>query len=94
VAVSVTKLQWYDEDKCFAAAFSDGVVSLSTKDSFISPIIIDAHKVTVALWRAQFCQFVDKHVQWHQFHQGKGNCCCSDEGGRANDVFWPPKLLD
>ena len=44
--VSVTKIQWYDEDKCFAAAFSDGVVSLSTKDSYISPIIIDAHQVT------------------------------------------------
>ena len=44
--VSVTKIQWYDEDKCFAAAFSDGVVSLSTKDSYIAPIIIDAHQVT------------------------------------------------
>jgi len=48
MTVSVTSIQWYDEDKCFAAAFSDGVVSLSTKDSFISPIIIDAHKVVNA----------------------------------------------
>jgi len=46
MAVSVAKLQWYDEDKCFAIAFSDGIVSLSTKDGYISPIIIDAHKVT------------------------------------------------
>ena len=44
--VSVTRLQWYDEDKCFAIAFSDGLVSLSTKDGYVSPIIIDAHKVT------------------------------------------------
>ena len=44
--MSVTKIQWYDEDKCFAIAFSDGVVSLSTKDSYIAPIIIDAHQVT------------------------------------------------
>jgi len=46
VVVSITKIQWYDEDKCFAVVFSDGVVSLSTKDSYISPIIINAHKVT------------------------------------------------
>ena len=53
MTVSVTSIQWYDEDKCFAAAFSDGVVSLSTKDSFISPIIIEAHKVVNAAdWSA------------------------------------------
>jgi len=46
VVVSVTRIQWYDEDKCFATAFSDGVVSLATKDSYIAPIIIDAHQVT------------------------------------------------
>jgi len=49
MAVSVTKLQWYDEDKCFAIAFSDGTVSLSTKDGYIAPIIIDAHKVIMWL---------------------------------------------
>ena len=48
VAVSVTKIQWYDEDKCFATAFSDGVVSLCTKDSYIAPIVIDAHQVNIS----------------------------------------------
>lgn len=31
VSVSVTQIAWFDEDRPFAVAYSDGVISLCTK---------------------------------------------------------------
>jgi len=47
--VSVTNLQWYDEDKRFAIGFSDGVVYLSTKDDYLPVIVLNAHEVSLTL---------------------------------------------
>ena len=43
--MSVTQLAWYDEDKRFAIAFSDGLIYMGSKEEFEEPIIIDAHQV-------------------------------------------------
>lgn len=43
---SVTNIQWFDEDKQVAVAFSDGIVSLCTKEYYNMPIHIEAHEVS------------------------------------------------
>ena len=45
LTVSVTKLAWFDEDKNFAVAYSDGVVSLCSKLDIEQPITTEAHQV-------------------------------------------------
>ena len=44
-SVAVTQLAWYDEDKRFGIAFSDGLIYMATKEEFEEPIIVEAHQV-------------------------------------------------
>ena len=44
--VSVTHIQWYDEDKRFAVGFSDGIVCMCSKETFEEPQAIEAHEVS------------------------------------------------
>lgn len=46
ILVSVTQLAWFDEDKNFAVAYSDGVVSLCSKLDLEQPVTTEAHQVT------------------------------------------------
>ncbi|BFZ01051.1 hypothetical protein BsWGS_04090 [Bradybaena similaris] len=50
--VSVTAIAWYEEDGRFAVGYSDGVISLCSREDFEQPVNIDAHKssVTGLLW--------------------------------------------
>ncbi|KAJ8304108.1 hypothetical protein KUTeg_017691 [Tegillarca granosa] len=42
--VSVTCIAWFDEDRNFAVAFSDGVISLCSKLEIEQPVITEAHQ--------------------------------------------------
>ncbi|XP_052100156.1 probable E3 ubiquitin-protein ligase HERC1 isoform X2 [Mytilus californianus] len=46
--VSVTKLAWFDEDKNFAVAYSDGVVSLCSKLDIEQPVTTEAHQSSIS----------------------------------------------
>jgi hypothetical protein len=43
---SVTHIEWFDEEKEFAIAFTDGVVKLGRKNPNFKPISISAHQVS------------------------------------------------
>ncbi|GFO36542.1 HECT and rld domain-containing e3 ubiquitin protein ligase family member 1, partial [Plakobranchus ocellatus] len=45
--VSVTSIAWYEEDRRFAVAYSDGVISLCSKENYEQPINIDAHQTSI-----------------------------------------------
>jgi hypothetical protein len=44
---SVTHIEWFDEEKEFAIAFTDGVVKLGRKNPNFQPISISAHQVSL-----------------------------------------------
>jgi hypothetical protein len=44
--VSVTHIEWFDEEKEFAIAFIDGVVKLGRKNPNFQPISLSAHQVS------------------------------------------------
>jgi len=41
----VTKIAWYNEDRSFAAAYSDGVVAICDKYELVVPVTTEAHQV-------------------------------------------------
>jgi hypothetical protein len=43
---SVTHIEWFDEEKEFAIAFTDGVMKLGRKNQNFQPISISAHQVS------------------------------------------------
>lgn len=43
---SVTHIEWFDEEKEFAIAFTDGVVKLGRKNPNFQPISVSAHQVS------------------------------------------------
>jgi hypothetical protein len=43
---SVTHIEWFDEEKEFAIAFTDGVVKLGCKNPNFQPISVSAHQVS------------------------------------------------
>ncbi|XP_021370838.1 probable E3 ubiquitin-protein ligase HERC1 isoform X1 [Mizuhopecten yessoensis] len=43
-SVAVTLLAWYDEDRNFAAGYSDGVVIISNRSDFETPVITETHQ--------------------------------------------------
>ncbi|RUS81199.1 hypothetical protein EGW08_011064, partial [Elysia chlorotica] len=45
--VSVMSIAWYEEDRRFAAAYSDGVISLCSMKNDEQPINIDAHQSSI-----------------------------------------------
>ena len=45
VSVSVTHIEWFDEDKKFAVAFTDGVIYMCLKN-MEAPVVIEAHQVS------------------------------------------------
>lgn len=57
---SVTHIEWFDEEKEFAIAFTDGVMKLGRKNPNFQPISISAHQVS---WYSAVCDgrliFVD-----------------------------------
>ena len=56
-SVAVTQLAWYDEDKRFGIAFSDGLIYMATKEEFEEPIIIEAHQVNTCAHIAGIVRF-------------------------------------
>ncbi|CAL1541385.1 unnamed protein product [Lymnaea stagnalis] len=46
--VSVTCIVWYEEDRRFAVGYSDGVISLCSREDFGQPVNIDAHKSSIS----------------------------------------------
>ncbi|XP_059169765.1 probable E3 ubiquitin-protein ligase HERC1 isoform X3 [Physella acuta] len=46
--VSVTSIAWYEEDRRFAVGYSDGVISLCSRENFEQPVNIDAHKSSIS----------------------------------------------
>ncbi|XP_069137757.1 probable E3 ubiquitin-protein ligase HERC1 isoform X1 [Argopecten irradians] len=44
---AVTMLAWYDEDRNFAAAYSDGVVIIANRSDFESPVSAEAHQNSI-----------------------------------------------
>ncbi|XP_035829751.1 probable E3 ubiquitin-protein ligase HERC1 isoform X3 [Aplysia californica] len=47
--VSVTSIVWYEEDHRFAVSYSDGVISLCSREDFEQPLNVDAHKSSISL---------------------------------------------
>ena len=45
LAVSVSQIEWYEEDRRFAIAFTDGLIYMGLKDNDHVPVIIEAHRV-------------------------------------------------
>jgi hypothetical protein len=43
---SVTHIEWFDEEKEFAIAFTDGVVKLGRKNPNFQPTSVSAHQVS------------------------------------------------
>uniref|UniRef100_A0A2C9KCS9 B30.2/SPRY domain-containing protein n=1 Tax=Biomphalaria glabrata TaxID=6526 RepID=A0A2C9KCS9_BIOGL len=68
--VSVTCIVWYEEDKRFAVGFSDGVISLCSRQEFEQPINIDAHKKSIyALsWDPTGCLLASQAVGDEELH--------------------------
>ncbi|KAH9513368.1 putative E3 ubiquitin-protein ligase herc1 [Bulinus truncatus] len=68
--VSVTSIAWYEEDKRFAVGFSDGVISLCSRQDFEQPININAHKKSIfALsWDPTGCLLASQAVGDEELH--------------------------
>ena len=66
-SVAVTQLAWYDEDKRFGIAFSDGLIYMATKEEFEEPIIVEAHQVNTCAHIAGIVRFtlIKLHVIPH-----------------------------
>lgn len=58
VAVSVTCLAWFSEDKPFAVGYSDGKLLIGTKEPLEKGeiVLLDAHKVELVILKC-ICKF-------------------------------------
>ena len=43
--VAVSHISWYDEDKSFAVAYVDGVISICSREEYELPVSVEAHEV-------------------------------------------------
>ena len=76
LSVSVTHIEWFDEEKEFAIAFIDGVVKLGRKNPNFQPISLSAHQVsqllTVCVSRMHTVELSSEHS-----HQQDRQCMCN-----------------
>ena len=53
-SVSVTQLEWFDEDHKFVIGYGDGLVVLANRNQFDEPVRIKAHKASGFVLKFQF----------------------------------------
>lgn len=55
--MSVTQVQWCAENERFAVAFSDGLLSMCSKEQFEPPVSVEAHEVTQLFLLTVWCGY-------------------------------------
>ena len=49
VPVSVTHVEWYEEDKRFAVGFVDGMLYLCGLEEYSPTVVVEAHQVSIGI---------------------------------------------